>query len=104
MREAQADLIAKKQGECWIVEAKGLTSSVGLDFNTCLGQLVKWMSSAENIYALAIPKHEKYKRQCVLLPKYVRSVLKIHIIVVDADGVVTILKPEQAIEEAFDGK
>lgn len=35
-------------GERWVVEAKGKTTSVGLDFRTCLGQVVQRMDDPTN--------------------------------------------------------
>jgi hypothetical protein len=38
--------------ETWIVEAKGKTSDIGLDFRTGIGQLIQRMDSEENIMEL----------------------------------------------------
>lgn len=97
----QIDLIADKEDEHWVIEAKGLTSAIGTDFNTCLGQLVKSMSTGENTYAIAIPKLEKYRYQCKLLPDYFRRQVKLHIILVDDEGQVTIILPTEETDEKF---
>ena len=97
----QIDLIADKDDEHWVIEAKGLTSSVGTDFNTCIGQLVKSMSTNQNNYAIAIPKLEKYKYQCKLLPDYFRRLAKLHIILVDEEGNVSTIFPEEDLEMKF---
>ena len=52
--EEQVDLIAEKGNERWVIEAKGLTSAIGIDFNTCLGQLVKNIKDENSIYAIAV--------------------------------------------------
>lgn len=101
IQDAQVDLIAEKPGEKWFIEAKGESASPGLDFNTALGQLLKWMASPEPIYALALPKCSKYKRQCSLLPQYVRQRLGLRILVVDQGGGVSIIAPEQDPAEFF---
>ena len=98
------DLIAKRGNECWIVEAKGMTSSVGVDFNTCLGQIIKRMNTSDATYAIAIPKHEKYKKQCIQLSPYVRKLLGLHILLVDMYGDITEILPEQDIESRFEGR
>ncbi|PPK77524.1 hypothetical protein BXY41_11663 [Lacrimispora xylanisolvens] len=97
----QVDLIARKNDECWIVEAKGITSSVGLDFNTCLGQLIKSMKNDLSIYSIAVPKHIKYKRQCKLIPDYFRQLIKLHILLIDEKGDVTIIYPYDDISDKF---
>lgn len=93
----QVDLIAEKGSECWVIEAKGMTSSVGLDFNTCLGQLVKSMKDKHAIYAIAIPKHEKYERQCKLIPDYFRQLVNLHILFIDEQGKVNITFPKDPL-------
>lgn len=93
----QVDLIAEKASERWIVEAKGLTSAVGTDFNTCLGQLVKSMKDENTIYAIAVPNHEKYKQQCGLISDYFRQLVRLHIILVDENGNVTVVRPNDSI-------
>lgn len=96
-KDGQVDLIATKGSEKWIIEAKGITSAIGTDFNTCLGQLIKSMTSDQNKYAIAIPKHPKYKHQCDLLSDYFRQLVKLHILVVDSTGDVKIIEPLQEI-------
>ena len=98
----QADLIAEKHDEKWIIKAKGMTSAVGLDFNTCLGQLIKSMTTGDQIYAIAIPSHLKYRRQCELLPSYFRELVKLRIILVDECGKVSVIEPQESIEKFFD--
>lgn len=70
-----------------------MTSAVGTDFNTCLGQLVKSMKDKNVIYAIAIPKHIKYKHQCELIPKYYRELVGLHILLEDETGKVNIILP-----------
>lgn len=98
-KDGQVDLIATKGSDMWIIEAKGMTEQVGLDFNTCIGQLVKSMTSGQNKYAIAIPRHIKYKRQCELLSTYFRELVQLNILVVDSEGKVEIIKHTQSIDE-----
>jgi len=97
--EGQVDLIAVKESDRWIVEAKGISEAIGTDFNTCIGQLVKSMVSDESKYAIAIPKHPKYKRQCLLLSSYFRELVQLYILVVDDNGEVQIIKPSMTIDD-----
>lgn len=87
------DLIAEKENERWIIEAKGLTSSVGVDFNTCLGQLIKSMKDSKTIYAIAVPKIDSYKRHCEMISDYFRKLVGLHISVVDRTGNVSLILP-----------
>ncbi len=98
----QVDLIAEKGNELWIIEAKGVTSAVGTDFNTCLGQLVKSMKDGNAIYAIAIPKHTKYKYQCELISDYFRKLVGLHILLVDETGKVNIVLPSDSFVAHFD--
>jgi hypothetical protein len=98
-KDGQIDLIASKGSDKWIVEAKGVSEAIGTDFNTCLGQLVKSMTSNEYKYAIAIPKHIKYKRQCSLLSSYFRELVQLHILVIDDNGKVEIIEPKDRMEE-----
>ncbi|SHL55523.1 hypothetical protein SAMN02745136_05167 [Anaerocolumna jejuensis DSM 15929] len=95
------DLIAEKENEKWIIEAKGLTSSVGVDFNTCLGQLIKSMKDSKTIYAIAVPKIDSYKRQCEMISDYFRKLVGLHILVVDRTGNVSLILPNQPYSEIF---
>lgn len=97
-KDSQIDLVAEKDDEKWIVEAKGSTSQITVDFNTCIGQLAKSMASPFIKYAIAIPYDEKYKYQCIRLPDYFRENNNLHIIVIDGNGQVQIIKPTENIE------
>ncbi|MDF2944393.1 MAG: hypothetical protein K0S01_3251 [Herbinix sp.] len=92
----QVDLIAEKEGERWIIEAKGLTSAIGTDFNTCLGQLVKSMKDDNTIYAIAVPNQEKYKRQCGLISDYFRKLVGLHILLVAENEDINVVRPSDS--------
>ncbi len=101
-KDGQIDLVAEKDDEKWIVEAKGMTSQITVDFNTCIGQLVKSMSSPTWKYAIAIPCEDKYKVQCVKLPEYFRRSNNLHIIIVDENAHIKIIMPTEDIEVNWD--
>lgn len=73
-------------GEKWIVEAKGLTTAVGLDFRTGLGQLLQGMHVPSAHYGLAVPDIPQFRRQVHALPSWVAMTLGIHWLYVQADG------------------
>lgn len=97
-KDGQIDLIAKKNDEKWIVEAKGITSQITVDFNTCIGQLVKSMASPAWNYAIAIPCEDKYKVQCVKLPEYFRKNNNLYFIIVNENGQIKIIMPTDDFE------
>jgi len=100
-KDGQIDLIAEKSDEKWIVEAKGMTSQITVDFNSCLGQLVKSMVSPVWNYAIAIPYEDKYKVQCMKLPKYFRNNNNLHIIVVSENAQIKIIMPLDDVEASW---
>ncbi len=77
-------------GEKWQIEAKGMTSQPGLDFRTCLGQLVQRMQDGDVHYAIALPNEPKYLAQIEKTSTWAVKQLNIRWILVDADGVVFI--------------
>lgn len=83
-------------GEQWLVEAKGLTSAVGLDFRTGLGQLIQRMEDQKTKYALAVPDIPGFVAQCKSVPTWVRSALGIHWLLVAKDGGVRVLPPSDS--------
>jgi hypothetical protein len=94
----QVDLacVHKPSGERWIIEAKGATVDVGLDFRTGLGQLVQAMHDPSAKYGLAVPKTGKFMTQMGKVPDRVRQLLGIHWLIVDETGAVEILPPTSA--------
>ena len=82
-------------GRRWVIEAKGETSDVGLDFRTGLGQVLQGTPSHDCTPALAMPDTPKFERQRMRTPEWVRSALNLHWIVVDSDGSVRVVAPVQ---------
>jgi hypothetical protein len=82
-------------GERWIVEAKGETAAVGLDFRTALGQLLQTMDEASARYGVAVPLTPKFLRQLRRVPDRVRTALHLHWLIVDETGGVTMIAPHE---------
>lgn len=57
------DLIAVSEREALVIEAKGHTGGIDLDYNTGLGQLIKHMDSEEAVYAIAVPDSPQFRAQ-----------------------------------------
>ena len=96
--DGQVDLLCKHPatGEAWHIEAKGHTTQVGLDFRTCLGQLVQGMGSESVHYGIAIPDTAAYRAQVGKLAVWVVAALRIHWLFVSQDGAVQIVGPALA--------
>jgi hypothetical protein len=97
--DSHADLVAvnNSTGDRWLVEAKGVTSSVGLDFRTGLGQLVQRMGDPKTKYALAVPAEDRFIAQCRAVSPHVRKALGLHWLIVDPQGQVSIVAPSEAL-------
>ncbi|GAB2521386.1 hypothetical protein [Lysobacter humi (ex Lee et al. 2017)] len=80
-------------GETWHVEAKGVTTQVGLDFRTGLGQLVQGMHEPNVHYGLAVPDTPAFRTQVDKVPSMVVSALALHWLFVGPDKTVTIVHP-----------
>jgi hypothetical protein len=93
------DLVAVKPNDRWVIEAKGMTSQTTVDFNTCLGQLIKSMTSPEAKYAIAVPNEIKYKNQSMKIPDYFRTINNLYILVIDKNAQIQIIHPSDRIED-----
>lgn len=80
-------------GERWHVEVKGLTSQPGLDFRTCLGQLLQRMEDQSTRHAIAVPDVPRYSAQIAKVNQWVVDRLGIHWLLVSADGSVRLVCP-----------
>lgn len=78
----------------WVIEAKGLSKSIGIDFRTGLGQILQKMTDENSPYALAVPELSSFLQQCANVPERVRKSLNLHWIVVSENGAVTEIAPE----------
>lgn len=50
-------------GDAWHIEAKGKTTAIGLDFRTCLGQLLQRMCQQHVIHRIALPDLPQQRTQ-----------------------------------------
>ncbi len=96
-RERHADYAGHhlETGEKWLIEAKGMTAAVGLDFRTGIGQILQGMSDEKSNHGLAVPDLPQFHRQVNAVPPWVRSVLRLHWLFVRADGSVYVDSPDQ---------
>lgn len=79
----------------WHIEAKGKTQQVGLDFRTCLGQLLQRMHLRHAQHGVAVPDIDTYHRQIAKVSPWVVAALGLHWLLVDAAGSVTIVVPDR---------
>ena len=84
-------------GESWLIEAKGETSAVGLEFRTGLGQLVHRITDGNTNYGIAVPETSKFLRQCEHVSQYVRERLNLYILIIRPTGEVKIVPPSASI-------
>ena len=86
------DLLCRhsETGELWQIEAKGKTSQPGLDFRTCLGQLLQRMNGDGINYSVAVPRLPQYLAQISQTSSWAAERLNISWVLVDPDGHVSI--------------
>jgi hypothetical protein len=74
------DLICRdsRSAQRWVIEAKGETKNIGLDFRTGLGQLMQRMDDESAHYALAVPNLPSFVTQCRFVPQRVRRAMRLH--------------------------
>ena len=102
-RSAGFDLVTDKSidllcshpatGEAWHIEAKGLTTQVGLDFRTGIGQLVQAMHAENTNHGIAIPDIAEFRAQVKKFSPWVVSLLRLHWLFVSEDGSVRVVAP-----------
>jgi hypothetical protein len=83
--------------EIWIVEAKGKTRNTCLDFRTGLGQIIVAMTDPNARYGLAVPWNQRFVELCKNIPNHVRSVLRLHCLLVNEAGQIRIIGPDEPI-------
>lgn len=92
--------IHRESGERWVIEAKGHSTDVGLDFNTCLGQLLKRMHDGESAkFGLAMPATPQYEKQIRQIGRKVREALGLHWLLINESGVVQLIGPSESISD-----
>lgn len=84
------DVVAEKDGQRILAEAKGRTAAIGLDVDTMFGQLLRRMPrerpGPETRFAVVVPTEATAAVERV--PGWVRSDLRIDLYVVEQDGFV----------------
>jgi hypothetical protein len=82
-----ADVVAERGDQRLVAEAKGITSSPGLDIDTLYGQLLRRMTELESTtYGVVVP--EQLIQAASRVSKEVRARLKIRLFGVDVDDAV----------------
>ena len=91
------DLVCRhpQTNERWQIEAKGKTSSCGLDFRTCLGQLVQRINDGETRYGIALPDIPQFRAQIQATSEWAVARLGISWFLVSQDGAVEMLTPRR---------
>jgi hypothetical protein len=99
IKHSYTDLVCIKPNteDKWVIEAKGLTEDVGLDFKTGLGQIVQRMDSQDAKYAIAVPSIDKFINQCRIIRPWVRKLLQLYWLFVDEDGQISIYSPNDEL-------
>lgn len=88
-READwVDVVAERDGRRLYAEAKGRTTSPGLDIDTAYGQLLRRMQDDVDGTSFALVAFEGIVRQALRVPGRVRALLRIAVFSVDEAGVV----------------
>lgn len=82
-------------GDSWHIEAKGVTTQVGLDFRTGLGQLVQSMQHQEYNHGIAVPDTPAFRSQIAKVSSWVVSLLCIHWLLISSDGSVLLVAPNE---------
>ena len=80
------------KNETWIIEVKGKTSQIGLDFKTCLGQIVMRMNNPDYIYAIAMPDIEQYHKQVNKVSSKIAAKINLNWIFVSDKGTIEIIR------------
>jgi hypothetical protein len=95
MERHNPDVLAwQPGGERWHIEAKGLTTAVGLDFRTGIGQLVQGMTERGPRYAIAVPDEPAFRSQCSRVTRWVRQDLNLWWLFVDSQGSIRATSPD----------
>jgi hypothetical protein len=86
-------------GDAWHIEAKGKTSAIGLDFRTCLGQLLQRISLPHIKHGIALPDMPQYRTQTAQLSDWVVGRVGVFWLFVSTTGAVEIVPP--VVEKIF---
>jgi hypothetical protein len=78
-----------ESGQRWHVECKGLTTAVGLDFRTGLGQLMQAMQLDDTNYAMAVPNIPAFLHQIERMNSEFVTHIGLQFLLVDPSGGIT---------------
>ena len=81
----------------WLVEAKGETADIGLDFRIGLGQLLVQMREPSAFYGIAVPATKKFSTRLKKVLNRVRELLGLQWLLVDKVGKVTCVEPSESL-------
>lgn len=90
------DIIADRDDQRLYVEAKGRTTSPGLDVDTAFGQMIRRMPAEDDptaTFALAVRDEPKSVRAALRVPLRVRRLLRIQVFAVTDTGQIRELDP-----------
>jgi hypothetical protein len=88
-RKTGIDIVARRGGEVWIIEAKGCGSLQPMRVNyfiAILGELLQRMSTADAKYSIALPDMQQFRGLWDRLPELARRRTDITALFVSADG------------------
>lgn len=84
-------------GVQWVIEAKGETYEIGVDFRSGLGQLVQRATTPNVRYAIALPNIPQFISQCKQVSTWVRVSIGIYWLIVSEDGSVITVPPQDKL-------
>jgi len=80
-----------------MIQVKGKTKAIGVDFNTCLGQIIKNMTNPDHKHAIAFPDINEYWEQVRKIPFWVRKKLNLYVIFVNEFEDVRLIHPNEEV-------
>lgn len=83
------DIVAERDGQTLYVEAKGRTTSPGLDVDTMYGQLLRRMQHLDRNARYGVVVPSSALAAALRVPQWVRERLQVEVYGVDPDGAVT---------------
>jgi len=93
------DVVAERNGERLLCEAKGPSSVVGLDVDIAYGQTLRRMPEDDDpvvSYAIVVRDESRSVRAALRVPRRVRELLRITLYAVSEDGQVRVLATPSA--------
>lgn len=82
------DIVAERDGQTLYIEAKGRTSSPGLDVDTMYGQLLRRMQHPESSARYGVVVPSSALAAALRVPEWIRERLNVEVYAVDPEGAV----------------